>query len=504
MSEAAILRLTGVGKRFAGVPVLQDVSLELRAGEILALCGANGAGKSTLIKVVTGAFDNYEGEVEVGGRPVRLTNPAVARAAGIDAVYQEVDTCIAPDLTVAENLLLYRLADPASRLWVARRRLMAEAAEVAKSVRLGVDLGAEARSLSLQRKQLLVIARAVAQDAKVLIFDEPTASLSLPEIELLFATIRELSARGLGIVYVSHRLAEVQALCDRVVVLRNGRLVQRFDTMPETGPIATAMLGAAPDEEFPAAPAGRAQGEIVFEAREIRAGIRVRGVSLAVARGEILGVTGLVGAGKTELLRCLFGADPRQAGELRVGGRALSLRRPQDAVRHGIYLVPEERRRQGLFLDFPAYQNLTSAFLGRFCRLGVVQGGVERRAAAQMAEQMEIQGDVDGPVLRLSGGNQQKVVIGKWLLGRPTVLLLDEATQGVDIGTRRQIYRLVRQISKQSAVVFASSDIDEVMGVADRFLVMFDGRVVGEFVRGEVDRQRVLELASGARRGMVV
>lgn len=496
------LTLHGVGMRFAGVRVLEGVSLEVRPHEVLGLCGANGAGKSTLIKVLTGCFDDYEGDVEVGGRTAHLHSPAVARAAGLDAVYQEVDSCIAPDLSVAENLLLNQLASPRHPLLTTQRRILAEAAQVAQSVGLSADLRQRAGGLSLHQKQLLVIARAMAQRVRFLIFDEPTASLSLRETDRLFATIRALSAQGVGIVYVSHRLREIEALCNRVAVLRNGRLVQTFEEMPTTEEIAQAMLGTAPEEEFPPVRTGP-PGQTVFEAQGIRAGGKVRGASFAVRQGEIYGITGLVGSGKTELLRAIFGADPRDGGDVRLEGRAVRVRRPADAVRRGIYLVPEERRSQGLFLDLPAYQNITSTFLSRFCRLGVIRPRAERSGAQRIVDQLKIQGNVDGPAVRLSGGNQQKVVIGKWISGNPAVLLLDEVTQGVDIGTRREIYRLVRELSAHTAIVFASSDIDEVMGLADRFMVLYDGRVAGEYAHGEADRQTVIELASGIRRGTV-
>lgn len=499
-----VLLLRHVSKSFAGVRVLDDVSLAVHSGEVVALCGANGAGKSTLIKVVTGYFPTYEGDVAIAGKSVRLRSPAIARASGVDAVYQEVDTCIAPDLTVAENLLLYRLADGRVPYTASHRWMMDQAAQVAQAVDLSVDLAAKACDLTLQQKQLLVIARAIAENAKVLIFDEPTASLSFRETALLFATLRALRKRGLGIVYVSHRLNEVQAISDRVAVLRNGRLVQFFDQAPDASVIGAAMLGAPLEEEFPSPLELENQRVPVFEVRDIWAGRRVRGVSFCVTHREIFGIAGLVGAGKTELLRALFGADPVQVGEIRLAGRLLRIRKPSDAVAQGIYLVPEERRRQGLFLDFPVYQNLTSAFLGQFCHVGMISSRLELKGARRMMADLQIVGELNAPVIRLSGGNQQKVVIGKWLLGEPAVLLLDEATQGVDIGTRRQIYQLARDVSKRAAVVFASSDIDEVLGVCDRFIVMYGGAVVGEFARGEVDRQTAIELASGARKGIKV
>jgi simple sugar transport system ATP-binding protein len=501
MEAGSTLSLRGIGKAFSGTWVLQGVSLDLVSGTVLGIVGANGAGKSTLIKVLTGYYHHYDGSVQMDGRSIHLHNPQVARAAGIDAVYQEVDACIVPDLTVADNLLLNRLVRQPKRILLRRDSLCREAGQVAAQVGLEVDLQRRAGDLSLHEKQLLVIARALSFHVRFLIFDEPTASLGLAECDRLFETIDRLRASGIGVVYVSHRLREVESLCDDIAVLRNGRLVARFGAHPDMSQVAAEILGSPPGEELPAAPLELPMEDVppALEVRDIRLANLVRGVSLAARRREILGITGLVGAGKSELLRAVFGAERRDAGTVLLDGSPVGIASPHDAVKHGIFLIPEERLTQGLFRDLSANQNITSAFLSSLCRLGLIRRRAEHDAVEVAAKKLDIRGERSEPVVSLSGGNQQKVVIAKWTMRQPRVLLLDEVTQGVDIGTRKEIYRLVRSLAATAAIIFVSSDIDEVVGLADRVLVMRDGQVVGQFDRTSVDRQAVIELASGAR-----
>lgn len=497
-----MLTLEAIGKSYRGVPALAAVSLQIAPGETLGIVGANGAGKSTLIKILTGYFTRYEGRVRVAGTPVELTTPARARAAGIDAVYQDVDAGIAPGLTVAENLSLNVLARGRGPALVRRGRLERDAHEAARRIGLRAAPSLRAGTLSLHEKQLLLIARAVSQRVRYLIFDEPTASLSLVETERLFDVIGALREDGVGVVYVSHRLAEVARICDRVAVLRNGRHVADFDRNPPLRSLAAEIIGMPPEDEFPprSPDATSMTAPVALEARDVTAGERVRGVSLEARRGEILGITGLVGAGKTELLRALFGADPLRSGSVLLDGIPLRLAGPRDAVRRGVFLVPEERVAQSLYMDMSGRRNLTSVFVRRFTRGGVLNPRAERAAADGLVAQLQVRGDVGAPVATLSGGNQQKVAIGKWLAGAPRVLLFDEATQGVDIGTRRQIYALVRDLSRRAAIIYATSDIDEAVGIADRLLVLRDGRVAGAFDHHPIDRQAVIELATGARR----
>jgi simple sugar transport system ATP-binding protein len=494
------LYAVGLGKRFPGVVALEDVSLQLQPGRVMALVGANGAGKSTLIKILTGYYDSYEGQIDIDGQPVTLHQPAHAARAGIQAVYQEVDTVLVPTLTVSENVLLNGLAaEPRPLLnWSALHR---RAEAVLAQVGLSLDVRRRVEDLVLHEKQMLVIARAVSQQVKYLIFDEPTTSLSLPEIERLFTIIRALKAQGVGILYISHRLMEVATLADDITVLRSGRKVAQFAVSDfDIGRISEAMLGSAVTDIFPPKPA-HVPSSIILTANGLARRGKLRDVSLNVRKGEILGVAGLVGAGKTELLRAIFGADALDAGTIQLDGQTVALRTPKEAVEVGIYLVPEERRAQGVLVEDQMSHNISLPFLGQFAKLlGLVDQLGERVHARNIIERLGISPpNPEIEVQNLSGGNQQKVVIGKWLTGKPRVVLFDEATQGIDVKAKQDVYRIARELTLSAAVIYASSDIDEVIGIADRIIVMHDGQVVAELSAADFDRNLILEFATGAR-----
>lgn len=496
-AHTSVLRAIEVGKRFDGVVALEGVSFEVRSGQIHALVGANGAGKSTLIKILTGYFDTYEGWVELDGQPIALRRPADALRAGIEVVHQEVDTALVPALSVAENVHIEHLAERHSRIWLNWRQMERETELALQRVGVWLDPRRQVETLSLHEKQLLLLARAVRRKARFLILDEPTAALSLREVELLFQVLRELARSGVGIVYISHRLGEVRTLADKVTVLRNGRVAGCFAADAPTEQVLEAMLGSQPSDLFPARQPATA-GEVVLEVKQLTHGRRVREVSFVARRGEILGITGLVGAGKTELLRLLFGADKAEHGAIYLCGQHLRLRQPSDAVRAGIYLVPEERRKQGLLIEHSVRENLSLPFLHKHTRLGWVLRGRELATADRVIKAVGLTPPrPEIPVKHLSGGNQQKVVIGKWFSGEPQVILFDEATQGIDVRAKRDVYELVRQWSKQAAVIYASSDIDEVMAIADRVLVMRDGKIVAEIEPTITPRETVLALATG-------
>jgi len=488
----------GLGKRFPGVVALKGVDFELLPGRVHALVGANGAGKSTLIKILSGYYPSYQGEVWVDGRPVRLVRPDLAFRHGIEVVHQEVDTALVPGLSVAENLFLERLAGGGTGVWVSPRRLLGEAGAALERLGFALDPAARVEDLSLHQKQLLVIARAMLRELRYLILDEPTAALSLTEAERLLELVNRLRGQGIGVLYVTHRLAEVERIADQVTVLREGTRVAYWERPFALAAIVEAMLGAPPGAIFP--PRRPEPGETILSARGLFRPPRVQGVDLTLRRGEVVALTGLAGAGKTELLRLLFGADRPEAGEIRLLGRPVRLASPTAAVRLGIYLVPEERRRQGLILDKPVRENLSLPFLKRFARfLGWLDRDAERGFAKQQIQRVRLSPpDPERPVRLLSGGNQQKVVVGRWLGGLPRVLLFDEPTQGVDVGAKRELYRLARESAKGAAVLWATAEIDEALGVADRVLVMRDGRVVAAFPTEEADRQRVLAYATGA------
>jgi simple sugar transport system ATP-binding protein len=495
------LKAVALGKRFPGVVALEEVSLTVQPGKVLALVGANGAGKSTLIKILTGFYDHYDGHVEIDGRSVAIHQPADASRIGIQAVYQEVDTVLVPGLTVSENVLLnqYVRRGAAPLLHWSRLHEQAEAALARAGLRL--DVRRRVEDLVLHEKQMLVIARAVAQQVRYLIFDEPTTSLSLKEVGQLFEIIRALKAQGVGIIYISHRLMEVAAIADEVIVLRNGRKITQFPVAEfDVGRISEAMLGTAITEVYP--PKGTSVGGVVLEAEGLSRQGKLRDVHLQVRQGEILGVAGLVGAGKTELLRALFGADALDGGRVRLDGAPVHIRSPQDAVARGLFLIPEERRAQGVLVEEKVRKNISLPFLGQFTwALEMIDRARETRHAVETIGRLGVHPpNPEAEIRNLSGGNQQKVVIGKWLAGKARVLMFDEATQGIDVKAKQDVYHIVRQLSQDAAVIYASSDIDEVIGIADRIIVMHDGAVVAQFPAETFDRNLILEYATGARK----
>jgi simple sugar transport system ATP-binding protein len=495
------LQTTGLTKHFPGVVALDGVSIRVPRGQVVALVGANGAGKSTLIKILTGYYDDYDGEISVDGDPVRLTSPALAFAAGIRAVYQEVDTALIPSMTVTENILIEGIAGQKHGSFINWAALHREAEQILARIGLSLDVRGRVQELPLHSKQMLLIARAVFRNAGYLIFDEPTTSLSEPEIERLFAAIGELKARGLGIIYISHRLEEVRTLADQIVILRNGQKVADFPAAQfDMAHVTEAMLGAPITQVYPPKTPFRADTPTL----EVRGGTRkgvLHDIHLQAYRGEILGVTGLVGAGKTELLRAIYGAEPFEAGDVLIDGERVAIRTPGAAFKHGIYLTPEERRAQGVFIDDSVQKNLSLPFLSQFAALGGWMRTLRERAhAVDVIGQVGlVPGEPGMRVGTLSGGNQQKVAIGKWIGGSPRVMLFDEASQGIDMRAKHDIYGLVRNLSKNSAVIYSSSDIDEVLGLADRVLVMRDGRIVAEFAGKSENRAGILDYATGSR-----
>jgi simple sugar transport system ATP-binding protein len=491
------LHARNLGKTFPGVVALDGVDLLLTGGSVHALVGANGAGKSTLIKILTGYYAEYSGTITIDGALATIQQPADALRNGIEVVHQEVDTALVPTLNVAENLLIEQFADRHGPRVLNWRKLHRTAWRALDQIGLRLDLKRRVEQLSLHEKQLLLIARAVSRNVRYLILDEPTASLSEREVARLFEVIRELRAGGVGILYISHRLSEVRALAEETTVLRGGRRVAYFTGAVDPGQVIEAMLGAPAADAFPPR-VEQPPGPVVLEARGLERRGTVHNVSLVVRRGEVLGIAGLVGAGKTELLRLLFGADQLDAGEVRVAGRAVRLRQPRDAVAQGIFMVPEERRTQGLFVDRSVRENITLPFLGAFAPFAWISRRRETAHSAAIMGRVRLQPpDPERLVATLSGGNQQKVVVGKWLGRTPQVMLFDEPTQGIDVQAKQEIYRLVQQIKHEAAVIYASSEIDEVLALADRTLVLRDGRIVAELPAG-ASRHTALAHATGA------
>ncbi|MFM1768378.1 MAG: hypothetical protein RJA22_907 [Verrucomicrobiota bacterium] len=502
MSPVPLLRLNSVTKSFGAVQALRGVSFELQAGEVHALLGENGAGKSTLIKVITGAHTPDTGAIEVAGEPVHRLTPAAAHRLGIACIYQQ--PALFPDLTVAENIGL-RL-EPVRGLaridWPARRATAARLLE-----RLGARLSpdAEVRDLSMPEQQLVEIACALGAGARLVIMDEPTASLTRAEVEALFAVVRTLRADGVGVIYISHRLEEIFTLADRVTVLRDGQSVGTRSVRPaapgeppldEAG-LIRLMVGR--DVEPLPAPEHAPGTEVALSLRGVGCSSSgVQDIHLDLRAGEILGLAGLVGAGRTELARILFGLTPADAGEIRRQGKPVTLRSPRDAIEQGIAYVPEDRRRHGIVLDLPIEQNMTLAAHDRVFPGGWLRRPAERALALGFLRDLDIRAPgPDAPGSALSGGNQQKVALARWLATQPRVLILDEPTQGVDIGAKGEIHRLIRRLAAEGiAVLLISSDLPEVIGLSHRLGVMRGGRLVAE-LPGRSDPHAVMAAALG-------
>ena len=493
---STLLKLIEISKSFAGVDALKRVSFDLRAGEVHALVGENGAGKSTLIKVITGAHLPDSGTIEIQDQPVADLDPQTSRDLGIAAIYQQ--PALFGDLTVAENIAIGLEGRGAwRRLSWSRRR--ARARLLLERIGAAIDPLSEVNTLSMPEQQLVEIARALGADARIVIMDEPTASLSDKEVDRLFRVIEELKAQGVGIVYISHRLEELPRVADRVTALRDGVLVgtRRMEEVTR-GELIRMMVGRELSAVFPKSFVE--PGAVVLEAREV--GCRATGVhavSLQVRAGEILGLAGLVGAGRTELARVLFGLTPADAGELLVRGRPVSIDSPARAVALGIGYVPEDRRRHGVILDMPVAANTTLATLQDVSRFGLLDFRRERATAARLVEQLGIKtASLETPVVNLSGGNQQKVALARWLAARPEILILDEPTQGVDVGAKAEIHRLMSDLAAGGlAIVMISSELPEILGMSDRIAVMHDGAIVGELDRAAATQEAILDLALG-------
>jgi rhamnose transport system ATP-binding protein len=493
---SALLKLTGITKSFAGVQALRGVSFELNGGEVHGLVGENGAGKSTLIKVITGAHRPDDGTLIVNGQVVTHNDPTVAKSLGIAVIYQQ--PALFPDLTVAENIAL-RLERGGPWRWVnwSQRRRRAEG--LLRRVGANISPDAFVRDLTMPQQQLVEIASALGGDAKILILDEPTASLSDREVENLFRVIRGLRAQGAGMIYISHRLEELSQIADRVTILRDGAYVAtRPMAEVNRGEIIRLMVGRSLEAVFPKVDVPL--GDVVLETRDL--GCRqsgVHGVNLRVRAGEILGLAGLVGAGRTELARILFGLTPADSGQILLKAQVVAISTPADAVRHGIAHVPEDRRRHGVILDMPVAANTTLAILRRIAARGFIRFKEERRIAENFVQRLGIKTpSVSNPAGNLSGGNQQKVALARWLAAEPVVIILDEPTQGVDVGAKSEIHRLMGELAGRGlAIIMISSELPEVLGMSDRIAVMHGGRIVGELTRAQATQEKVLELALG-------
>ena len=493
-SPDELLRVEGVRKAFPGVVALDDVDFDLRRGEVHALLGENGAGKSTLIKVLSGAHRPDRGRILVEGSETLIRDAQDAERLGIATIYQEFN--LVPDVTVAENIFLGR--QPRRFGFIDHRRMEAEASALLERVGVDVSPRAKVRGLGIARLQMVEIAKALSLNAEVLIMDEPTAVLTTEEVERLFAIARRLRADGVGIVFITHHLEEIAALADRVTVLRDGRSVAHVGADTPEDELVRLMVGRSIDEQYPRE--RPEAGEPLLRVRGLTRDGHFEDIDLDVRAGEVVGLAGLVGAGRTEVARSVFGADPYDSGTVEVLDRPLPGGDVNAAMTAGLGLVPEDRKGQGLVLDASVEDNLGLVTLGPTSKGGFVDLVGQRASAERIAGDLGVRmSSISQHVRTLSGGNQQKVVIGKWLLADSRVLILDEPTRGVDAGAKVEIYRLVNELTASGhAVLMISSDLPEVLGMSDRILVMAQGRITGELSAEDATQDAVMSLAVAA------
>ena len=484
------VEMVDISKRFGGIRALESVSFAVRRGEVHALLGENGAGKSTLMKILSGAYRRDAGEIRVGGRTVEITDPHVSRALGISVIYQEL--ALAPDLSVAENIFLGDL-----RGVINRRRLRERSRVLLQELGFDLDPDALVGDLPLAYQQVVEIAKAISRDVRVLVLDEPTAVLAPPEARRLLDIVRNLSRRGVSVIYISHRLEEIFEVANAITVLKDGRTVGTVSPAEvDMHQLIDMMVGRRVTTLFPQT--SRRFADPVLRVEGLRSAPKVLDVSFEVRAGEILGVAGLVGSGRTEMARAIFGAERKQHGTVTLAGQPRNIRSPREGVRAGIGLVPEDRKGQGVVTSLSIRQNATMPVLGRLTGfLGIIKRREETRAVAGLIQRLAIKTkSMDAAVDTLSGGNQQKVVLSKWFEAGCRVIILDEPTRGVDVGAKAEIYRLIAELAAQGlGVLLISSDLLEVIGMSDRILVMSRGRIAGELARPEFSEANIMRLA---------
>ena len=492
-----LVELRHIHKAFAGVQALDDCQFTLLPGEVHALMGENGAGKSTLMKVLAGVYQPDAGEILLDGRAVALPSPRAAQALGLGIIHQELN--LMNHLSAAQNIFIGR--EPRGRfgLLLDEAALNTQAQALFDRMHLPLDPRTPVGELTVARQQMVEIAKALSFESRVLIMDEPTAALNNAEIAELFRLIRQLQARGVGIVYISHKMDELQQISNRVTVMRDGRWIA---TLPTAGTAMSTIIGLMVGRQIevgrPPVPDTRAQ-PVALQVQGLSRGKAVRDVSFTLRRGEILGLAGLMGAGRTELARLVFGADRRDAGQIQVHGRAVDIRSPSDAVAQGIGYLSEDRKHFGLAIGLDVETNIVLAHLRRFANAaGWLDDGAVRRSAQGFVEQLDIRTpSVTQPVRLLSGGNQQKIVIAKWLLRDCDILLFDEPTRGIDIGAKNEIYKLLQALAAQGkAIVMISSELPEVLRLSHRILVMCEGRLTGELSAAEATQEKIMQLAT--------
>ncbi|NLU53586.1 MAG: sugar ABC transporter ATP-binding protein [Clostridiaceae bacterium] len=492
--EEYIVEFKHLCKEFPGVKALDDVSFNLKRGEVLALLGENGAGKSTLVKILSGIYTKDSGEFRLFGQEIHNLTPKRAQELGIAIIHQELNMC--NHLTVAENIFLGR--EKVRFGMLSNKEMNAEAAKILGKLNIDISPETIVGELPVSKQQMVEIAKALSTNAKILIMDEPTSALTSREIEELFSIIKSLKKQGYGIIYISHRLEELEHIADRVTILRDGKFVTSMNFKDTTlQEIISHMVGRELKEKYPRISCPR--GKKILEVRNLNAGKMVRNVSFDLYEGEIIGFAGLVGAGRTELTRALFGADPIDSGEIILDGKKLNIKSPIDAIKAGIVSAPEDRKREGLCIKLSIRENISLPNLDSLCnKLGVVNKKKEKELTQSIAERLRIKmPNASVNAESLSGGNQQKIVVGKWLARNSRVVIFDEPTRGIDVAAKVEIYNLMNDLKRQGiGVMFVSSEMPEILGISDRILVMCEGRITGELDINEATQDKIMEYAT--------
>ena len=489
-----IVSMSNISKTFPGVKALENVSFELCSGEVMALLGENGAGKSTLMKILSGVYTRDGGEMKIFGKEYGDLTPKQAQQIGVAIIHQELNMC--RHLSVTENMFLGR--EKQGKLALNNRAMEEEAKRILDDLKIDIDPRQTVGDLPVSKQQMVEIAKALSTNAKILIMDEPTSSLTSKEIDDLFRIIRKLKAEGCGIVYISHRLEELAHIVDRVTIMRDGQFITKGNFKDMTmDQIITNMVGREIKEQFPRVECKK--GKKIFEVKNLNAGRMVRNISFSAYEGEIVGFAGLMGAGRTETTRAIFGVDPKESGEIYVDGKEVHIRCPENAIKNGVVLAPEDRKKDGLCTKLSIRHNLALPNLDLLCnKLGVVSSKKEDELCKKAVADLRIKTpNVEIDSGNLSGGNQQKVVVGKWLARNSRVVIFDEPTRGIDVGAKVEIYHLMNELKQKGiAVIFVSSEMPEVMGIADRIIVMCDGRITGEISAKEATQEQILTMAT--------
>ena len=499
-NESLLLDMRGITKRFPGVLALSEVDFDVRKGEVHALVGENGAGKSTLMKILSGVYERDGGDVMFKGQPVAFRSPRQSQLAGITTIYQELNQV--PHLSVTENIFLgSELTRGVALKW---SEMHQKARALLAKLHLDIDPRTQIGQLGVGMQQMVEVAKALYHKADLIIMDEPTSSLSIREINDLFGIVRELKAQGVSIIYISHHLEETFEVSDRITVLRDGHLISTQATSElSVDKLIRLMVGRDLSEKFPKEAAVR--GDEILRVEGLNQGDKLRDISFSAYAGEVLGLAGLVGAGRTELVRAIFGADPIDSGQFYVQGKPVTIKSSRDAVNHGIGLLTEDRKRQGLFLQMTVRENITMTVLERLTRGLVTNQKKEAELAQQYIDNLTIKASSqDQLAINLSGGTQQKVVLSKWLATSPRLLIFDEPTRGIDVGAKVEIYRMINDLASRGvAILMVSSELPEILGMSDRIMVLAGGRIRGFLSRAEATEERIMELATASDRALI-